>query len=198
MCWSANVSLNTYIFGLFACIFSYMNNRIKLPNIFFYQSFMIMQLIEYFVWKKQFSNKLLSQIAYILIFSQPIFGILLIENVKLKNISLICYLIFLIILFIVNPWNSIEFKMEKASNGHLSWKWLKLSIPILIIWLIFLSLNTIIKKDYLSLLFFNISAVISYVLFYKTLTWGSLWCWISNFLALYLIGDVFYNDFCSI
>jgi hypothetical protein len=198
MCWSASVSLNTYIFGLFACIFSYMNNRIKLPNLFFYQSFMIMQLIEYFVWKKQFSNKILSQIAYILIFSQPIFGILLIENVKLKYTSLICYLIFLIILFIVNPWNSIEFKMEKASNGHLSWKWLKLSIPILIIWLIFLSLNTIIKKDYLSLLFFNISAVISYVLFYKTLTWGSLWCWISNFLAFYLIGDVFYNDFCSI
>jgi hypothetical protein len=198
MCWSANVSLNTYIFGLFACIFSYMNNRIKLPNLFFYQSFMSMQLIEYFVWKKQFSNKLLSQIAYILIFSQPIFGILLIENVKLKYTSLICYVIFLIILFIINPWNSIEFKMEKASNGHLSWKWLKLSIPILIIWLLFLSLNTIVKKDYLSLLFFNITAIISYVLFYKTLTWGSLWCWISNFLAFYLIGDVFYNDFCSI
>jgi hypothetical protein len=175
-----------------------MNNRIKLPNLFFYQSFMSMQLIEYFVWKKQFSNKLLSQIAYILIFSQPIFGILLIENVKLKYISLICYVIFLVILFIINPWNSIEFKMEKSSNGHLSWKWLKLSIPILLIWLVFLSLNTIVKKDYLSLLFFNITAIISYVLFYKTLTWGSLWCWISNFLAFYLIGDVFYNDFCSI
>jgi hypothetical protein len=198
MCWSASVSLNTYILGLFACIFSYMNNRIKLSNLFFYQSFMLMQLIEYFIWKKQFSNKLLSQIAYILIFSQPIFGILLIENIKLKYISLICYIIFLIILFIINPWNSIEFKSIPSSNGHLSWKWLKLSIPILLIWLVFLSLNTIIKKDYLSLIFFNSTAIISYVLFYKTLTWGSLWCWISNFLALYLIGDVFYNDFCSI
>ncbi len=84
MCWNASVSLNTYIFGLFACIFSYMNNRIKLPNILFYQSFMLMQLIEYFIWKKQFSNKLLSQIGYLLIFSQPIFSILLIENIKIN------------------------------------------------------------------------------------------------------------------
>jgi hypothetical protein len=84
MCWSANVSLNTYIFGLFACIFSYMNNRIKLYNLFFLQSFMSIQLIEYFVWKKQFSNKLLSQIAYILILVQPIFAILQIENIKIQ------------------------------------------------------------------------------------------------------------------
>jgi hypothetical protein len=198
MCWSASVSLNTYILGLFACIFSYMNNRIKLSNILFYQSFMLMQLIEYFVWKKQFSNKLLSQIAYILILAQPIFGILQIEDIKIKNIGLICYIIFLIILFINYPWNSIEFKMEKASNGHLSWKWVNLSIPILLVWLFFLSLKGIIIKDWLSLFIIDGFAIISYILFYKTLTWGSLWCWISNFLALYLIGDVFYNDFCSI
>ena len=198
MCWSESVSLNTYIFGLFACIFSYMNNRIKLSNLFFYQSFMIIQLIEYFVWKKQFSNKLLSQIAYILILAQPIFGILQIKDIKIKNTSLICYLIYLIILFTNNPWSSTEFKMERSSNGHLSWKWVNLSIPILLIWLFFLSLNAIIIKDWISLFIMDGFAIISYILFYKTLTWGSLWCWFSNIFALYLIGDVFYNDFCSI
>jgi hypothetical protein len=159
---------------------------------------MLMQLIEYFIWKKNFSNKLLSQIAYIFILAQPLFGILMIDNIKLKNISLICYIIFLIILFIINPWSSIEFKMEKASNGHLSWKWLNIPSFMLIIWLLFLSLKSIISKDWISVFSMNTFAIISYILFYKTLTWGSLWCWISNILALYLIGDVFYHDFCSI
>jgi hypothetical protein len=30
MCWNENVSLNTYIFGLFASIFGYLNNKITL------------------------------------------------------------------------------------------------------------------------------------------------------------------------
>ena len=69
------MSLNTYILGLFACIFAYVNNKISLYMFIFCQSFMIMQLVEYFIWSKSsFSNHILSQLGFILIVLQPIFA----------------------------------------------------------------------------------------------------------------------------
>ena len=53
MCWNASVSLNTYAFGLFASSFAYVNGVTNLSGLIFYQSFIIMQLIEYFIWTKK-------------------------------------------------------------------------------------------------------------------------------------------------
>ena len=44
MCWNASVSLNTYIFGLFASLFSYYNGYGNILSVIFYQSFIIIQL----------------------------------------------------------------------------------------------------------------------------------------------------------
>ena len=41
-----------------------------------------------------------------------------------------------------------------------------------------------------------ISAIVTYVLYSKTLTWGSLWCWLVNLASLFIIGTVFYDDVC--
>lgn len=54
-----------------------------------YLSIIIIQLIEYFVWSETFSNRLLSQIASLVIFCQPIFLILSIK----KRPELIPYLL---------------------------------------------------------------------------------------------------------
>ena len=89
MCWSASISLKTYIFSLFACLFAYFNDKITLSMFAFYQSYMLMQLVEYFIWSKQFSNRLLSQIAYILVLLQPIFGILSVEKHEILKMGLI-------------------------------------------------------------------------------------------------------------
>jgi hypothetical protein len=197
MCWSANVSLNTYILGLFACIFAYVNNKISLSTLFFNQSFMVMQLLEYFIWSKQFSNKLLSQIGYILVLMQPIVGILTIENNdKIKYLSLLFYICFLGIVFITKPWSTVNFKTAPAANGHLAWNWLNLSAPFLLIWLFFLSLRIIANKQWFFLGLVYFLAITSYIFYHKTLTWGSLWCWISNFIALFYIYIVFENDVC--
>ena len=59
MCWSASVSINTYAFGLFASLFAYSNGVTNLLGFILYQSFIIMQLIEYFIWTKTFSNRLI-------------------------------------------------------------------------------------------------------------------------------------------
>lgn len=197
MCWNANVSLNTYIFSLFACIFAYFNNKIGLMPLIFIQTWLSMQLIEYFIWSKTFSNRLLSQIAFIFIFSQPIFGILSISNDNIiKYVYLFCYLLFITIVMILKPWSKIDFSSTPSKNGHLAWNWSKYPNILLLIWFMFLSIKFIINKEWFILGLVTISALITFALYHKTHTWGSLWCWLANLVSLFLILSVFYDDVC--
>jgi len=201
MCWNASVSLNTFVFSVFALLFSYYNGEAKIIGIIFYLSFIIMQLIEYLVWSKTsfISNRLLSQIALLFIFLQPIFNILNIEEKKdLIPYLLIAYIIFALPYIIIIPLNSAEFSMVPSKNGHLSWKWLNFNLLIILIWFIFLSSRWIIDKMYITLIFVAIVLIISIILFRDTRTWGSMWCWICNFISFYLILSVFYNNMCKI
>ena len=176
MCWNASVSLNTYIFGLFASSFAYYNGITNILGFIFYQSFIIIQLIEYFIWSKTFSNKLLSQIALFVILCQPIINIIKIETQpKFIPYLLVAYFIFIIILYtIIIPINTIQFSSVPSKNGHLSWKWLNWNIYIIAIWYAFLSLRWIIDKMYLTLIFVTIFLIISIILYKESNTWGSM------------------------
>jgi hypothetical protein len=200
MCWNASVSLNTYIFGLFASSFAYYNGIMNLLGFVYYQSFLIMQLLEYFVWSKTFSNRLLSQIALFAIICQPIFNILKIETQpELIPYLLAAYFVFIGILYtVVIPLHTIEFSTVPSKNGHLSWKWLNVNIFIIIMWFTFLSLYWIIDKQYILFALIAIFLIISIILYKETNTWGSMWCWVANLIAFYLIYLVFSKDFCKI
>ena len=195
MCWNASVSINTYILGTFACIFAYKNNTISLTTLMFYQSFMCMQLIEYFIWSNTFSNKIMSQLAYILIVLQPVFALLCIEDKKIKKIGLILYTLFIIPFFIM-PWSSVDFRSIPGRNGHLAWYWAKFTLPVLIIWSLFLTLRIILNKDWLFLILVLGALSLSYFFYNKTFTWGSMWCWACNLISLILIYTVFAKEFC--
>jgi hypothetical protein len=199
MCWNAAVSLNTYIFGLFASSFAYYNGITNLLGLIFYQSFIIMQLIEYFIWSKTFPNRLLSQIALFVILCIPIFNIIKIErNPELIPYILGGYLAFIVILYTaIIPLNTIEFSSVPSKNGHLSWKWLTWNIYIILIWYAFLSLRWIIDKMYPTLIFVSIFLIISIILYKETNTWGSMWCWICNIISFCFILLVFNKDFCK-
>ena len=197
MCWNANVSINTYIFGLFASFFGLLNNKISLMGFLFIQNWLSIQLIEYFIWSKTFSNRLLSQIAFLVIYSQPIFGILSISNHKtVKFLALVSYLLFTTVVMIFKPWSKIDFTSVQATNGHLSWKWLNYSKIVVLLWFIFLSIQFIVNKEWFILSLVTISAIVTYTLYSKTLTWGSLWCWLANLVSLIIIANVFYDDIC--
>lgn len=199
MCWNASVSLNTYIFGLFASSFAYYNGITNLLGLIFYQSFIIMQLIEYFIWSKTFPNRILSQIALFVILCIPIFNIIKIEKSP-EWIPYILggYLVFIVILYTaIIPLNTIEFSSVPSKNGHLSWKWLTWNIYIILIWYAFLSLRWIIDKMYPTLIFVSIFLIISIILYKETNTWGSMWCWICNIISFYFILLVFNKDFCK-
>jgi hypothetical protein len=200
MCWNASVSLNTYLFSTFASLFAYSNGVTNLLGLIFYQSFVIMQLIEYFIWTKTFSNRLLSQIALFVVLCQPILNIIKIEN-KAEWIPyiLVAYFVFIAILYtVVIPFNTIEFSSTPSKNGHLSWKWLDWNIYIVAIWFAFLSVRWIIDEIHFTFIIITVFLIVSIILFKETKTWGSMWCWIVNVVSFYLILRVFYNDLCKI
>ena len=200
MCWNASVSLNTYIFGLFASLFSYYNGYGNILSVIFYQSFIIMQLIEYFIWTKTFSNKLLSQIALFVILCQPIFNIIKIETYpNTIPYLLAAYLTFIIILYtLIIPIDTIKFSTVPSKNGHLSWKWLNWNLYIIFIWYAFLSARWIIDKMYMIFIVISALLIITLILYKETNTFGSMWCWVANVISIYLIFVVFYKDMCKI
>jgi hypothetical protein len=200
MCWNASVSLNTYIFGLFASSFAYYNGVIDLLGFILYQSILLIQLIEYFIWSKTFSNKLLSQIALFVIICQPMFNIIKIENrPELIPYILVAYISIVAIVYtFIIPLNTVNFSSVPSKNGHLAWNWLDVNIYLILIWYIFISVRWIIDGIYSYLIIVSLLLIISIVLYRETNTWGSMWCWVCNILSFYLIFEVFYKDFCKI
>lgn len=198
MCWNASVSLNTFLLSTFSVLLALMNNIIEPIRALFYMSFFIIQFMEFLIWKQMFSNKLLSIITFIIIFLQPIFSLILINDKNLLFLLLILYLLFIIILLIIKPLNKIDFRSIKAKNGHLAWKWLNFPIYIIIIWALFFLIRFIIEKNYIGIIFIISTIVLSYITYYKYETWGSIWCWVANIIALFLIYKVFKKEICYI
>ena len=200
MCWNASVSLNTYIFGLFASSFAYYNGVIDLLGFILYQSILLIQLIEYFIWSKTFSNKLLSQIALFVIICQPMFNIIKIQNKpELIPYILAAYISIVAIVYtFIIPLNTVNFSSVPSKNGHLSWKWLDVNIYLILTWYIFISIRWIIDEIYSYLIIVSLLLIISIILYRETNTWGSMWCWVCNILSFYLIFEIFYKDFCKI
>ena len=197
MCWNSRVSMNTFLISTFAVLLAYGNGNIDFFKVAFFMSFISLQFIEFMIWDKTLSNRLVSQIGLFLIMCQPILSILLINNKKIIIPVLLCYAIFLIILFtFICPLQNIDFRSIKAKNGHLSWKWLSFPIVVILIWMGFLLFKFIYNKEWILLAFMIILVLSSLLLFYKTETWGSMWCWVSNVIAIYLIYKIFANEFC--
>lgn len=196
MCWNATVSLNTFLFSFFAVNFAYFNNIINIYEYLFFYSFISMQLIEYFTWKHLHNkkiNRLLSQLGMLLVFMQPLFFILIPNNVKfnIKATLITLYVIFLVFLGYLIKY---DYSMVKAPNGHLAWNWLNVPVFYIFIWLTFLLVILLYAKKYILFAIYALIFLAIYYTYYKTNTWGSLWCWIANGLAVLLIIRTFFKS----
>ena len=199
MCWNADVSLNTFLFSLFGISFAYFNNVIGGFEFLYFISFISMQLLEYFTWKNlndRHLNNLLSKFGAFLIFIQiPLFILSynkVDNNLKYSLIGLYLVFVFLTILYF-----PIDFSMNRAPNGHLAWNWLDFPTFIIFIWLSFILGLILYQKLYAEFIIYSVIIVSIYYTYYKTNTWGSLWCWIANILALKLIVQVFLKNYSS-
>lgn len=196
MCWNETVSLNTFLFSLFGINFAYFNSVINGYEYLFYYSFISMQLLEYFTWKhlnNKKINRLLSQLGLFLIAMQPILVILIPDNLNTSiKVSLIAF--YLLFCFSFGMFINVDFSMVKAPNGHLAWNWLNVAPLYIFIWLLFLMVVLLLIKKYILFTIHLIVYIAIYYTYYKTNTWGSLWCWIANILAVFLIVRTFFKS----
>lgn len=215
MCWNENISLNTFIFSTFVLIFIYYNNNYtqyktkefndwKLYVLFF--SFIIMQLVEYFLWKSireknTYNNTLFSIIGWIVIrIIQPVILILFISDkyLSIKYLTLLFYAILLISTSMYKQfYNPVDFTTVIGKNNHLLWKWLNLqkfeNILGYSYFLFFIPLYMKFPFITLTILSFY---VYCFIFYFDNMTWGSMWCWFTNSLLLYfLIKIVFLSPY---
>jgi len=190
MCWSAPVSLSTFLFSIVPLVICYLLNLVTLRAFLFYQSFMMIQFVEYLLWtflKNKTWNKVFSIFGFIAIFLLAFFSIYSVNN-KYTNFVLVLYILFYLYILTFIP---IKFHTSIASNKHLSWEWLQLPLPIIFIWTLFFMYSSVyaiytgIVQNVMIILFVAFVYIFSFYSYYSSKTFGSMWCWISNALSIY-------------
>ena len=196
MCWNAEVSLNTFIFGLISMIIVLILNKISYKIILFTLTLTLIQLLEYYTWNN-INNKetvyYLSIIGFFIISFQIALLNYWFLNKNDKPIALLLLFILLIHLFIHNYQNN-KFRMEKGENKHLIWHWVDIPLPLLIIILTFYIYPSF-RYGYIAFIYMIIPLSISLYNYYKYKTWGSMWCYISNIIWIILILKSLYETF---
>jgi len=195
MCWNEDVSLNTFLFSGFVLILIVYNNtytkyKIKELDTWMYVlifSFIFMQLIEYFIWKniKTTYNHFFTRCALLLLCFQPIASLMILKNQHVRNVLLLFYCLTVLPYFLYKLFiNSIY----SVKQGHLHWNFGNISIYICILWLFFFFYSLVAEKKWVLLIPFVLTFLATCVLYVKTKTIGSMWCWSVNTIMLYYAG----------
>ena len=197
MCYSEEVSLFTFLFGIFSSILCLTVNtpEYKIIGIFFIFVILV-QLIQYLLWKHQICddiNKSLSLTQMIIVNLQPIILLSLIfifkkDNfIKNKNflITVIVSYLAIIIPYTIKYINDQNCIIKNEEN-HLIWKWVQqkynvIVYAIFILVLVLISLSSGIKS-FPYIIF--ISYFISFIIYYDKPYIGEMWCFLGAFLPM--------------
>jgi hypothetical protein len=200
MCFSADVSLGTFMSGIIFSVlcFSLGTAEGKIIGVFF--GFVIfMQLIEYLLWKHQYCdqyNKNLTISGMILNHLQPVVLFLAVilfnknipsNNLKIMILAVIIYAIAIIPYSL--QFNKFCTQKGKESNNHLVWKWNNMDHAgiVYIIFLVSMMIITFLgmpAHKVIHTLVVLLSFVISAVIYGKQEVAGALWCFIAAFAPL--------------
>ncbi len=194
MCWNAEVSLQSFLIGITAIGIAYQKG-LSLPRAIFFLTITLMQLVEYFVWTSYDNpqrNFQLSLLAFGLLCIQPITSMLILPS-NLFQTLILFYSGLLVAYFLIPEPQSLEetFRMRRGENGHLVWHWLDKRLKttlLLIVYFFFLLAPLIYMKEFVGLSIVLITLAVSLFSYYNYNTWGSMWCWIVNYLVVGLCG----------
>jgi hypothetical protein len=217
MCWNADISLNTFLFACLALVFIWVANTFTKykSNLFSNKLLYLllfavaaMQLVEYFLWKnlKNFKiNTQLSMAAISLVVVQQLILMFMIPNEALRTYMLLAYAVF-VVLFYVFKRPTLQLHTSIGKNGHLSWDWLNYNgyeQIWLFVGLLFYLVPVFMIQQFVLMFFLILFLSASLFYNYKFNTFGSMWCWASNFFLLYLLVDILlvkpyreYNGLC--
>lgn len=191
MCWNAEISLQTFFIGILALTVGWVYG-LSIPVLFFCLTIVLMQLVEFIVWKNYGNDRVNRQASYAaaaLLAIQPVASILTFISNTSRLPLLFAYLITAAIIQIFD--HSRDYSMTVAPNGHLAWNWLDktpTSFLNLAIYLFFLFLPLVLNQHWELLGLAGVTLVVSLFTFWQSNTWGSLWCWLVNGLVLLTVG----------
>jgi hypothetical protein len=191
MCWNAEVSLNTFIFGIVSAIIVLILNKLKYHLVLILLSFTSIQLLEYFAWKNLNNKKvirILSIIGIQIIFIQLLLLNYYLPRTQKQKIILTSAVVITYILFLLFQFPYVKLDMEKSKiNKHLIWHWLDLPLFWLLIGFLFYLIPCYLTNNIYVFTFGIFTLTFSLYNYYKYKTWGSMWCYISNSLWIFAI-----------
>ena len=201
MCWSADVSLKTFLQGAIFIGIIYLLNPDDIIIIVFLASFLAMQLLEYFIWtniKNRGNLRFYGFLTYLLIFIQPILLLYVTQNYKYILLYVALQLFWLI--FCLISFNDMKFNFLPyvGKNRHLVWNWTNNNMYEIVFGIIYLIFYLSTIYIYTSLIVF-IAGVMTYLYsiynYWNFKTSSTMWCWIvSMLIAAYLIIAIYKFD----
>lgn len=186
MCYNASVSLQTYLFSIFAFLIG-LSQGYPLSILLFGLVFSHMQLVEYFLWKNinhPEKNRFYSKWGAFVLFLEPIFSLGMIHSSSLKFILIPLYLLFMILTFLFSK--KIDFSTEKGKGGHLVWNFYETTSPIKNIWHIFFFGGILLTQSWKIILFAFTTLIYAKYITRKD-EWGSFWCHFVNIFWIYVV-----------
>lgn len=193
MCWNAEVSLQTFIISCIGIAILYNLNCDK-GLIAFIFSFVIIQLVEFFMWiyiNKPYINRYFGLLSSIIVLSQPI--VLLYFTKYSRYIWLYILLLFIVfiicILFFGLKYKSFDFVPKIAKNGHLRWDWFHNKYLFILGFIVYISffLGILYLTRFNAFIVALITIIYSSYNYGKYGTFSSMWCWIANYSILLCI-----------
>jgi hypothetical protein len=193
MCWSAEVSLETFLFSGGICILAFLNG-FPMKYLILYFCFFLMQLIEFFLWKNLKDpvwNRFFSYMVFILLAIQPLAISLIISDFTVRLLFIGLYIIYIILtLYVFFNTNEDIYSVSVAKNKHLSWNWVENYVHVYCIYLLFF-VGLLIEKEYTMFLILFGTYGYSIINFYKERTFSTIWCWSSNIIGFYILIRIY-------
>jgi hypothetical protein len=193
MCWSAEVSLQTFITSFIQLIFLYLL-KYDIKSIAIILSFIFIQLLEYFIWtyiKHKKLSKFFSFLTFILIFFQPIIILCFTKySYLIKYYVILEALIVIILILFFNL--QFDFVPRVAPSKHLAWNWTSNDIFMRyfgIVYILFFLGAIYLTGNYIIFVFSIITYLYSMYNYHKDGTISSMWCWIANIGILIMLFD---------
>ena len=188
MCWSADGSLKTYLFGMVLAAIHKSQGNLD-PRMWLLMAvFTHMQLVEYFLWKNlkvQAANAFWSGVGAALLFAQPLISATLLKT-STRNKLWLAYLLGAITYFATRK---VDLSTDVGSNGHLKWNWIpSFTSPWALAWLALMVVPMLMTGHKGAAAFNIITYLVSAYFNDKYGTAGSYWCWfaISTWLLAFI------------
>jgi hypothetical protein len=198
MCWNETISLNTFLFSSFVLGLIIYNNEMTMYKMkemnkwvyIFLGLIIIVQLIEFFIWKNiknKNYNGFFTTILFTVFFLQPISTNMLIQDKTIQTNILTLYLIIFIplaIYFLTTSkiYSSVSILGQLKYNLPLS---TQQKIILFLLWICFFLFPLFYEKYTSGFLFGLLTLTMMFIQYYNTETVPSMWCWISNTIMIY-------------